>query len=125
MKLTKNFDIKEFACHDGTQVPREYEDNVFELAKNLQVLRDYFGKPIKINSGYRTPKYNKSIGGAKYSQHKLAKAADIVIEGVHPHTVHYTIEKLIERGLMKDGGLGKYNSFTHYDIRDAHARWNG
>lgn len=123
MKLTKNFWLKEFKCNDGSEVPTEYMDNVYELAVNLQVLRDYFDKPIKINSGYRSPKYNKKIGGAKYSQHKLAKAADIVIEGVHPHIVHVTIEQLIKEGKMKDGGLGKYNNFTHYDVRDNHARW--
>ena len=63
MKLTKNFSLWEFRCRDGTDVPDEYMDNVRELAENLQVLRDKIGKPITVISGYRSPEYNKKIGG--------------------------------------------------------------
>ena len=82
MKLENNFSLSEFRCRDGSDVPEELMDNVRLLAENLQVLRDYIGRPVKIISGYRSPDYNKKIGGAKRSQHMLAKAADIKIEGM-------------------------------------------
>lgn len=124
MKLTDNFDSFEFNCNDGTIVPNELYSNMVELAKNLQVLRDELGKPVRINSAYRTPKYNKKVGGASKSQHLLCKAADIVVAGVTPTKVAETIERLIKEKKMIQGGIGIYNNFTHYDIRGVKARWN-
>ena len=124
MKLTKNFDSKEFACNDGSETPCDVLVNLKELALNLQVLRDYYGKAIHINSGYRSPSYNKKVGGAKYSQHLLGKAADITIEGYRPVQIKAAIEKLIDQGKMKDGGIGQYKTFVHYDVRDESARWD-
>jgi uncharacterized protein YcbK (DUF882 family) len=82
MKISRNFDLSEFACNDGTDVPAEYLPNVITLAKNLQVLRDTLKKPVTINSGYRSPDYNKKVGGASKSQHLVAKAADIRVPGL-------------------------------------------
>ena len=124
MKLTDNFDSFEFNCKDGTIVPNELYSNMVELAKNLQVLRDELGKPVRINSAYRTPKYNKKVGGASKSQHLLCKAADIVVAGVTPTEVAETIERLVKEKKMIQGGIGIYNNFTHYDIRGVKARWN-
>jgi len=115
MKLTKNFSLSEFACNDGTPVPEEFYDNVQELADNLQVLRDYLGCSIYLNSGYRTYSYNAKIGGASKSQHLLAKAADIVSAKHTPAQVYAAIKHLIKEGKMKAGGIGRYNKFTHYD----------
>jgi len=103
--LTKNFSLEEFKCNDGTQVPEEYI------------------MPIHITSGYRSPKYNKRVSKAKSSQHILAKAADVQVEGVAPEEVHTTILRLIAQGKMKQGGVGSYSTFTHYDIRGYGARW--
>lgn len=124
MKLTKNFSSEEFACKDGSQVPAAYLPNIQKLADNLQVLRDHLGKPIFINSGYRTPKYNKSVGGAAASQHLTASASDIRVTGMTSKEVHATILKLISEGKMHSGGLGLYNSFVHYDIRKTVSRWD-
>lgn len=124
MKLTKNFIAEEFACKDGSQVPAAYLPNVQKLADNLQVLRDHLGKPILINSGYRSAKYNKSVGGATASQHLTASAGDIRITGMTPKEVHTTILKLINEGKMHNGGLGLYNSFVHYDVRKTVSRWD-
>lgn len=44
----------------------------------LDPLRERWGKPIKVNSGYRCPALNKAIGGAAQSQHTKGEAADIV-----------------------------------------------
>lgn len=124
-QLTKNFHVKEFACNDGTAVPEELLSNVVKLAQNLQVLRDELGKPIKVNSGYRTPKYNKSVGGAKNSQHLYAAAADIKVSGIGPAKLAEKIEALISSGKMEKGGVGVYPTFTHYDVRGKNVRWNG
>ena len=123
MKLTQNFKLKEFDCNDGTSVPQKFLDNVKELCENLQILRDFLGKPIIIISGYRSPEYNTKIKGAKKSQHMLAKAADIIIPGMSSLEVRNTIIKLIKEGKMKKGGLGLYSKFTHYDVRGYNARW--
>jgi uncharacterized protein YcbK (DUF882 family) len=115
MNLTENFQLSEFSCKDGKGVPLELLANVKELAENLQVLRDEVGVPITITSGYRTPAYNKKIGGAKNSQHCHARAADIKVQGLTPKEVKETIERLIKEGKMKQGGIGVYPSWTHYD----------
>ena len=125
VKLEKNFSLHEFRCKDGSPVPEEYMDNVKELAKNLQVLRDYLGLPVRIISGYRSPKYNRKIGGARRSQHMLAKAGDIKISGMSPQEVKSAIVQLIKDGKMRSGGVGLYQTFTHYDIRGRNARWYG
>lgn len=124
MKLTKNFNSEEFACKDGTVVPEKLLPHVQKLAENLQVLRDHIGKPISINSGYRTPNYNKKVGGAPLSQHLMAKAGDIRIAGMTSKQIYDEIQKLIKAGKMHNGGVGLYNTFVHYDVRQAPARWD-
>lgn len=126
MNLTKHFTRQEFDCNDGTPVPAQYMSNVIELAKQLEVLRTAVGnKPININSGYRTPTYNATLkGAAKDSQHLQAKAADITIQGLTALQVYNIIEKLIAQGKMKQGGLGLYDTFVHYDIRGNASRLN-
>lgn len=124
MKLSKNFSLSEFNSKDGADMPPEVFKNVVLVAKNLQVLRDFIGQPISVNSGYRSPAHNKSVGGAKSSQHLLGKAADIVVKGHKPDLVAEIIMELIKEGRMSQGGIGVYNNFTHYDIRGTAARWS-
>ncbi|HET8839129.1 MAG TPA: D-Ala-D-Ala carboxypeptidase family metallohydrolase [Flavobacteriaceae bacterium] len=124
MKLTKNFDSEEFASRDGAETPCEVMVNLKVLAMNLQHLRDLIGKPIHINSGYRSPEHNREVGGVSNSQHLYGKAADITVKGMDPKTVRENILELIRRGEMKNGGIGIYDSFVHYDIRDGAARWD-
>ncbi len=125
MKLEENFSLSEFKCRDGSDVPDELMDNVCLLAKNLQVLRDHVGRPVRIISGYRSPKYNRKIGGARKSQHMVAKAADIKIKGMTPAEVKAVIVELIKEGKMHVGAIGLYTTFTHYDVRGWNARWYG
>ena len=124
-KLTNNFSLSEFRCKDGTDVPDEHMDNVKKLAENLQVLREHLGKPIRIISGYRSPKYNRKIDGARRSQHMTASAADIKIQGMTPQEIKNIVENLIKEGKMKQGGIGLYKTFLHYDVRNRKARWYG
>lgn len=124
MKLTKNFNKSEFDSKDGSEMPYDVFLNVQKLANQLQILRNVIGKPIRINSGYRSYKHNLKIGGSFNSQHLLGKAADIVVYGLDPFEVAEIIEGLISNGDMLQGGLGLYDSFVHYDIRGKKARWN-
>ena len=123
MRVTENFTLDEFQSKDGALMPDDVLENIIELAENLQILRDYLKAPIRINSAYRSPEHNKSVGGASRSKHLLGQAADITSDGYTPKQVHETIEKLIKDGSIKQGGLGSYNTFTHYDIRGTKARW--
>lgn len=73
VKLSANFTVKEFACKDGS-------DSVLvdtALVEVLQKIRDYFGKPVIINSAYRTPEHNRKVGGSSGSYHVKGMAADI------------------------------------------------
>ena len=124
MKLTKNFQLSEFACNDGSPVPESKICNVKVLALNLQVLREALGESITINSAYRSPSWNKKVGGAKNSMHLQAKAADLTTRNLTPKQLHTKIEALIKSGDMQNGGLGLYNSFVHYDIGPVR-RWKG
>lgn len=123
MKLSKDFDLSEFECHDGSKTPAFALKNLQALAKNLQVLRDFLDKPVMVNSGYRSVAHNRRIGGKVNSQHLQGKAADIRVEGVKPAELAQVVEKLIASGKMKQGGLGIYPTFVHYDIRGIKARW--
>tara|TARA_R100000544_G_C2209545_1_gene51136 strand:+ start:18 stop:407 length:390 start_codon:yes stop_codon:yes gene_type:complete len=122
--MTKNFTKEEFDCNDGSEMPINIYHNMVKVANQLQALRNYIGKPIQINSAWRSEEYNASIGGVKDSQHIMGRAADIVIKGLDTIAVHTTIELLIENGDMLQGGLGLYDSFVHYDIRGTKARWD-
>ena len=122
-KITKNFSLEEFKCKDGSDIPNTALLNIVELARNFEILRTAINKPIVINSGYRSPKYNAKIGGVKDSQHLRGTAADIKVAGMTPKEVALVIEGLIESGKMKEGGIGVYPTFTHYDIRNRKARW--
>jgi uncharacterized protein YcbK (DUF882 family) len=122
-KLTNNFSLEEFKSKCGRDIPNNVLPNIIQLAKNLQVLRDAVGKSITITSGYRSPQHNKKIGGAKDSQHVKGLAADIKVAGMTPKEVALVIEGLIESGKMRQGGIGIYPSWVHYDIRGTKARW--
>ena len=123
--LTQNFSLREFRCKDGTDVPEDLLDKVQLLAENLQRLRDRLGAPITVISGYRSPAYNRRVGGVKRSQHLLATAADIKVRNHSPADVQGIVISMIKSGEMHQGGVGVYPSFLHYDVRGSAARWKG
>jgi len=102
---------------------RDVIENMFNLSDKLQLIRDVYGA-IHINSAYRCKKHNSSIGSKDTSQHILGKAADITIDNMSPSEVADAVEKSIAKDEVVFGGLGRYNTFTHVDIRDNKARWN-
>lgn len=121
--MTKNFSLSEFRSKDGSEFPKSVINNLIELATNLEILRKHLGKPISITSGYRSTDHNAKIGGAKNSTHVKGKAADIKVSGFSPLAVYNAIEGLIKSGKMKEGGLGLYPTWVHYDIRGIKKRW--
>ena len=123
MKLTKNFSKNEFDSKDGAEMPGEVLERVKRLASYLQVIRDHLGVPITVNSGYRSPEHNKTIGGSDGSKHMEGIAADIVVEGHTPHSVFAAIEALTDQGKLPHGGMKAYSTFTHWDYRGYKARW--
>lgn len=77
----------------------------------LQAIRDYFGAPVIINSAYRTPEYNKKIGGAAKSYHLSGQAFDIAVKGKTPGEVARCAQELGINGIIR------YNTFVHVDSR--------
>ena len=90
MKLSENFSLDEVirsatATKLGIDnIPeQEHLDNLQVVIDEIaQPLRDHFGKPVRINSGYRSPALNEAIGGSKKSQHSKGEALDLEIDGV-------------------------------------------
>lgn len=115
--ISKNFRVREFRCQDGSDVVFIESD----LVDILQKIRDHFGKAVTINSAFRTFSHNKKVGGATYSQHLYGTAADIKISGVTASAVADFAETL----MPNTGGIGRYSTFTHVDVRSTKSRWNG
>ena len=83
VQLTSHFKVEEFACKGGSQVVF-IDDHLYTI---LEILRHKLGKPVIINSGYRTPEWNKKCDGAKYSYHMRGMAADIRVDGMSARIV--------------------------------------
>ena len=116
-EVTPHFKFTEFACKDGSPVPREFWYNMRMLAGNLEALRGALKSPIVINSAYRHESYNRRVGGAKNSYHLTCNASDIVVKDYSPSIVYATIVKLMEKGIMEKGAVILYDNFVHYDRR--------
>ena len=124
LKLSNNFTVREFACNDGS-------DQVLidsDLVEILQNIRDYFGMPVIINSGYRTIAYNESVGGSSSSQHCKGTAVDIKIKGINPLRIALYAASL--PFYSSRGGIGLYSrssgttdGFVHIDTRATYSRW--
>ena len=86
IQFTKNFSLHELLLtshrkfdEEQYNPPTEVIENLRALCVNiLQPVRDALGSPVNLNSGYRCPSLNRSIGGAKNSQHMTGHAADII-----------------------------------------------
>lgn len=123
-KLSTNFDWKEFESNDGAVMPESVKIQIQELAKNLEIIRSAIGnKKMKISSGYRSPEQNEAVGGKSQSYHMKGMAVDFYVPGMTTKQVRDVIETLISQRKIKQGGIGKYNTWVHYDIRGTKARW--
>lgn len=123
MKITNNFSLEEFECKCGCKMPEFVKKNIIELAENLQVIRNVVGK-LNLTNAYRCKEHNADVGGATNSQHLKGKAADVKSKEYDVLEVSKIIEGLIKSEKIEQGGIGIYNTFTHYDIRGVRARWS-
>lgn len=116
------FDTKEFESKDGK--PSQYGETVVkrELIVMLNAIRSRYGRPIVINSGYRSPEHNKAVGGVANSQHVLGTAADI--RPLSENMADLPELQAICDELNAHGGVGFYDSFCHVDVRGEKARWD-
>ena len=113
--LSAHFSRWEFACKCGCGL-----DTVdAKLLEMLEVVRQHFDAKVTITSGARCAVYNREIGGYPLSQHKLGRAADIVVEGVEPLRVQVYCGSIWPNQF----GIGCYKRFTHLDSRNEKARW--
>ena len=117
--LTTNFSRYEFACYCGCG----FDTVDFMLVSEMQVMRDHFGKRVEITQkgGCRCHQGNIVAGGAEFSQHLFARAADFTMPSVDPRDVQSYLKHKY-KGMY---GIGCYSSFTHFDTRTSGpARWN-
>ena len=125
-KLSEYFSVYEFDC--GKSRPCSCTTTLIDvkLVEILQRIREHFGKPVTVTSGYRCPTYNSrpDVGGSTSSYHCKGQAADIVVAGVKPAEVAKYAESI---GVL---GVGLYETdkdghFVHVDTRTVKAFWYG
>ena len=115
IKISSHFKLSEFESPDTKEVMISKE-----LIDKLEILRYKLeGKPLIINSGYRTPEYNDKVGGAQKSKHMEGIAVDI--QKVEGYTIDEMAEIAEEVGFT---GIGKYSWGIHVDCRPYPARWD-
>jgi hypothetical protein len=120
MKLSPNFTLDELTVSETAErlgidntPTNDALLNLRRLAKFLEDLRAVLGKPIKINSGYRSPALNKAINGSKTSQHCFGCAADIRVNGMTPDQV---VQAVIAAKMPYDQVIREFDRWTHISI---------
>ncbi|MCO6414703.1 D-Ala-D-Ala carboxypeptidase family metallohydrolase [Siccirubricoccus sp. KC 17139] len=109
----------------NTRPPQELWPNIIPVARLLQALRTKLGQPVVLHSLYRSPAYNKAVGGEPNSQHMRFCAADFAMPGFSS-PVHWAgiLRGMRSEGVFR-GGIGVYPSFVHVDTRGFDADWEG
>jgi len=123
MQLTANFSLAELTAtgRNLPNVPTEGEiANLRMLAeKVLQPLRDALGKPVRVNSAFRSQAVNRAVGGTATSQHRLGQAADIHVPGM---TSVELARKIVALGLPFDQVIEEFGSWVHVSYGPRHRR---
>lgn len=106
----------------NAEPPRELWNNILPTIRTLDILRTELGAPIRIISAYRTPAYNRAIGGAPRSHHTEFRAIDFTCDWGRPDK---WVQELLEMRHSGEftGGIGKYSTFIHIDTRGWNADW--
>ena len=105
-----NFKPAEIACKGSGELV------VDEAALDkLQALRRALGRPVVINSGYRSERHNNAVGGSPTSQHRLGKAFDIALRGPMAARDIERDELIVEALAVGFTGIGLYDTFVHVD----------
>ena len=120
MNLSEHFTLEELtvseiALRKGlNNTPSSFEvANLQRLAEKLEEVRKALGKPIMINSAFRSIQTNEAVGGVKSSQHCLGCAADIRVPGMTPDEV---VKAIIASNIQYDQLIREFDSWTHISI---------
>jgi zinc D-Ala-D-Ala carboxypeptidase len=122
MNLSKNLTLFEMTRSetakrkgiDNTPGAQEIENMKILAEKIFQPIREHFGVPIYISSGYRSKKLNKAIGGSSTSQHCKGEAIDIDMDG-HSHVTNVQIFNYIKDNLFFDQLIWEFGNNTNPD----------
>ena len=118
MKLTKNFTLEELTATqhrtlDNTPNSSEI-NNLRRLAEMLEEVKTLLdGKPIMINSGFRSKAVNDAVGSKDSSQHRVGCAADIRVPGLTPDQV---VKAIIGSPIAFDQIIREFDSWTHISV---------
>lgn len=119
--VSRHFSFREFEKSDtatryhinNTIKDWDVRDNIIALVENiLQPLRDEWGEPLFINSGYRCKELNEKVGGVETSQHRKGQAADVGCSNP------YELAKLVQKMRLPFDQMGLYPTFVHLSYRD-------
>jgi len=120
MKLTPNFTLEELTQSEMAErkgldnTPNaDVKANLVRLAKFLEEIRRVLGRPIMVNSAYRSPEVNTAIGSKPTSQHCIGCAADIRVPGLTPDNV---VKEIIKTNLEYDQLIREFDSWVHVSI---------
>ena len=118
MNLTEHFTLDELTTTDHREfdnTPNETErENLVRLAGLLELVKVALGgKPIMVNSAFRSKKVNDAVGSKDSSQHRIGCAADIRVPGVTPDQV---VKAVIAAKLPFDQLIREFDRWTHISI---------
>ena len=118
MNLTEHFTLAELTTTSHRQfdnTPNEAElANLQKLAEFLEEVKALLdGKPIMINSAFRSKQVNDSVGSKDTSQHRTGSAADIRVPGMSPDAV---VRALVASDLPFDQVIREFDAWTHISI---------
>jgi hypothetical protein len=116
--MTPHFSLAELTATSHRQfdnTPNEAETaNLQRLAEFLEQVKEALdGKPIMINSGFRSKQVNDSVGSKDTSQHRIGCAADIRVPGMTPDAV---VRAVIASGLPYDQIIREFDAWTHISV---------
>ena len=118
MNLSKNFTLAELTVTDHRlldNTPNEGEiENLERLAVLLeQVKTQLGGRPVMVNSAFRSKAVNDAVGSSDKSQHRLGCAADIRVPGMTPDEI---VRAVMASGLPYDQIIREFDAWTHISI---------
>ena len=124
MNLTPHFTLEELTHTDHRElenIPNETEQaNIQRLAEFLEDLKTLLGgKPIMVNSAFRSKAVNDAVGSKDTSQHRIGCAADIRVPGMTPDEV---VRAVIASDLGYDQVIREFDRWTHISIPNEAAR---
>ena len=124
MNLTEHFTLEELTHTDHREfdnIPNDAElENIKRLAEFLEQVKTVLGgKPIMVNSAFRSKQVNDAVGSKDTSQHRIGRAADIRVPSMTPDQV---VRAVIESGLPYDQIIREFDRWTHISIPNEPAR---